>query len=143
MQVAQDPPFTFLKCLLSVGAQEFPCAAPHAQDLLDAKYLSHVSMKARRKRRNEHPVHPTRKSYRAPRLQRSRSKRLESMEVTILIEHQTFSLVWQITILPLLESISLALGGEFKVYLSQLIPQILRIFHYDDSEKRTSTVSTQ
>jgi FKBP12-rapamycin complex-associated protein len=46
----------------------------------------------------------------------------------------------QITILPLVEAISLALGGEFKVYLSQLIPQILRIFHYDDSDKRTSTV---
>jgi hypothetical protein len=49
----------------------------------------------------------------------------------------------QITILPLVEAISLALGGEFKVYLSQLIPQILRIFHYDDSEKRTSTVCDQ
>lgn len=48
----------------------------------------------------------------------------------------------QITILPLVEAISSALGGEFKVYLSQLIPQILRIFHYDDSEKRTSTVCT-
>ena len=40
----------------------------------------------------------------------------------------------QPTIIGLVENISTALGSEFKVYLPQLIPQILRVLAYDASK---------
>eukprot|EP00124_Ichthyophonus_hoferi_P006141 Ihof_evm1s1243 gene=Ihof_evmTU1s1243 len=58
----------------------------------------------------------------------------------VITEYWNIESPIQIAILPLVESISLALGSEFKVYLSHLIPQILRVFIYDDSEKRIATI---
>lgn len=39
----------------------------------------------------------------------------------------------QNTIILLVEQIAVALGGEFKVYMPQLIPHMLRIFMHDNS----------
>uniref|UniRef100_A0A0K2TDA5 Serine/threonine-protein kinase TOR n=2 Tax=Lepeophtheirus salmonis TaxID=72036 RepID=A0A0K2TDA5_LEPSM len=46
----------------------------------------------------------------------------------------------QSTIIFLVENIAAALGSEFKVYLPQLIPQILRVLMHDSSEDRDVTV---
>ena len=43
------------------------------------------------------------------------------------------------TIILLVENISQALGSEFKVYLPQLIPQILRVLMHDTSQGRSVT----
>lgn len=45
----------------------------------------------------------------------------------------------QITLINLVEKISIALGCEFKVYLSQLMPQILRVLSHDNSKNRKVT----
>ena len=45
----------------------------------------------------------------------------------------------QITILSLIEAISVALDGEFKIYLPSLLPNLLSIFEMDVSEKRQPT----
>ncbi|QQP56713.1 Serine/threonine-protein kinase TOR, partial [Caligus rogercresseyi] len=46
----------------------------------------------------------------------------------------------QSTIIFLVENIAAALGSEFKVYLPQLIPQILRALMHDSSEDRDGTI---
>lgn len=46
----------------------------------------------------------------------------------------------QITLINLVEKIAIALGCEFKVYLSQLMPQILRVLSHDSSKNRTVTM---
>lgn len=45
----------------------------------------------------------------------------------------------QIILINLVEKISIALGCEFKVYLSQLMPQILRVLSHDNSKNRKVT----
>ncbi|XP_066259712.1 serine/threonine-protein kinase mTor [Euwallacea similis] len=44
------------------------------------------------------------------------------------------------TIILLLENIAEALGAEFKVYLPQLIPQILRVLNHDNSKEKQHTI---
>ncbi|XP_072012517.1 serine/threonine-protein kinase mTOR isoform X7 [Engystomops pustulosus] len=46
----------------------------------------------------------------------------------------------QSTIILLIEQIVLALGGEFKLYLPQLIPHMLRVFMHDSSPGRSVTI---
>lgn len=46
----------------------------------------------------------------------------------------------QITLINLVEKISIALGCEFKVYLTQLMPQILRVLSHDNSKNRNVTM---
>ncbi|XP_077105803.1 serine/threonine-protein kinase mTOR isoform X2 [Ranitomeya variabilis] len=46
----------------------------------------------------------------------------------------------QSTIILLIEQIVLALGGEFKLYLPQLIPHMLRVFMQDNSPGRIVTI---
>lgn len=45
----------------------------------------------------------------------------------------------QITILSLIEAIARALDGEFKIYLSTLLPPVLSVFEQDNTEKRLPT----
>jgi FKBP12-rapamycin complex-associated protein len=45
----------------------------------------------------------------------------------------------QNTIINLVEQIVTALGTEFKIYLPQIIPQILKVFMQDSSENRAVT----
>jgi len=51
----------------------------------------------------------------------------------------------QNTIILLIEHIVTALGTDFKVYLPQIIPQILKVFMHDSSNQRvvTAKVSLQ
>ncbi|KAI5755082.1 hypothetical protein M8J77_013919 [Diaphorina citri] len=46
----------------------------------------------------------------------------------------------QTTLILLIEHIAVALGAEFKIYLPQLMPQILRVLTHDTSKDRTVTV---
>ena len=46
----------------------------------------------------------------------------------------------QIIIISLMESISVALGAEFKPKLEELLPIILRVFMFDESPRRTNTL---
>ena len=46
----------------------------------------------------------------------------------------------QNTIILLIEQIVVALGGEFKLYLPQLIPHMLRVFMHDNSTGRGVTI---
>ncbi|XP_059477089.1 serine/threonine-protein kinase mTOR [Neocloeon triangulifer] len=46
----------------------------------------------------------------------------------------------QCTLILLIEHIAVALGSEFKVYLPQLIPQILRVLTHDNSKDRQVTL---
>jgi FKBP12-rapamycin complex-associated protein len=45
----------------------------------------------------------------------------------------------QSTIILLVEQIVSALGTEFKIYLPQIIPQILKVFMHDASQNRVVT----
>ncbi|XP_065362288.1 serine/threonine-protein kinase mTor [Calliphora vicina] len=45
----------------------------------------------------------------------------------------------QSTLINLIEQIAVALGGEFRNYLAQLIPQILRVLQHDNSKDRNVT----
>lgn len=45
----------------------------------------------------------------------------------------------QNTIILLVEQVVIALGTEFKIYLPQLMPHILRVFMHDTSKDRTIT----
>lgn len=45
----------------------------------------------------------------------------------------------QNTIINLVEQIVTALGTEFKIYLPQIIPQILKVFMQDTSDNRAVT----
>lgn len=46
----------------------------------------------------------------------------------------------QSTIILLIEQIVVALGGEFKLYLPQLIPHMLRVFMHDNSQGRVVSI---
>uniref|UniRef100_A0A8D9ABA5 Serine/threonine-protein kinase TOR n=1 Tax=Cacopsylla melanoneura TaxID=428564 RepID=A0A8D9ABA5_9HEMI len=46
----------------------------------------------------------------------------------------------QLTLILLIEHIAMALGAEFKIYLPQLMPQILRVLSHDTSQDRKVTV---
>eukprot|EP00794_Sanderia_malayensis_P007416 gene7416-8236_t len=45
----------------------------------------------------------------------------------------------QSTIIRLVEELAVALGGEFKLYLPQIVPQMLKVFIHDSSPGRTVT----
>eukprot|EP00795_Rhopilema_esculentum_P000207 gene207-9842_t len=45
----------------------------------------------------------------------------------------------QSTIILLVEQLAVALGGEFKLYLPQIVPQMLKVFVHDNSPKRVVT----
>ena len=45
----------------------------------------------------------------------------------------------QITIIDLVESVVRAIGTEFKMYLPQIIPQILKVFMHDNTTKKAVT----
>lgn len=45
----------------------------------------------------------------------------------------------QNTIILLVEQIVSALGTEFKIYLPQIVPQILKVFMHDASQNRDVT----
>lgn len=47
----------------------------------------------------------------------------------------------QITIILVVEQVALALGSEFKIYLAQLIPQILKVLVHDGSKDRVVTAN--
>lgn len=49
----------------------------------------------------------------------------------------------QSTLILLVEHIAVALGAEFKIYLPQLMPQILRVLTHDTSKDRTVTVKVR
>lgn len=58
----------------------------------------------------------------------------------LIREFWTINTPLQGTIINLIEKIALALGCEFKIYLSQLMPQILRVLMHDISKDRIVTV---
>ncbi|CAG9773619.1 unnamed protein product [Ceutorhynchus assimilis] len=58
----------------------------------------------------------------------------------LIKEYWTPNCAIQGTIILLLESIAEALGAEFKVYLPQLIPQILRVLNHDSSKDKQHTI---
>jgi FKBP12-rapamycin complex-associated protein len=47
----------------------------------------------------------------------------------------------QVTIILVVEQVALALGSEFKIYLAQLIPQILKVLVHDGSKDRVVTAN--
>ncbi|XP_069466036.1 serine/threonine-protein kinase mTOR isoform X2 [Ambystoma mexicanum] len=55
-------------------------------------------------------------------------------------DHWTTNNPIQSTIILLIEQIVLALGGEFKLYLPQLVPHMLRVFMNDNSSGRIVTI---
>lgn len=58
----------------------------------------------------------------------------------MLQEYWTPNNPMQNTIILLIEQIVVALGGEFKLYLPQLIPHMLRVFMHDNSTGRSVTI---
>ncbi|XP_075183475.1 serine/threonine-protein kinase mTOR [Anomaloglossus baeobatrachus] len=58
----------------------------------------------------------------------------------LMRDHWTMNNPIQSTIILLIEQIVLALGGEFKLYLPQLIPHMLRVFMQDISPGRIVTI---
>lgn len=58
----------------------------------------------------------------------------------LIKEFWTINTPLQSTLINLMEKIAIALGCEFKIYLSQLIPQILRVLYQDNSKDRTVTI---
>ncbi|CDQ74049.1 unnamed protein product [Oncorhynchus mykiss] len=59
---------------------------------------------------------------------------------TLIREYWTPNNPMQNTIILLIEQIVVALGGEFKLYLPQLIPHMLRVFMHDMSMGRSVTI---
>ncbi|XP_010773847.1 serine/threonine-protein kinase mTOR-like [Notothenia coriiceps] len=59
---------------------------------------------------------------------------------TLIREYWTPNNPMQNTIILLIEQIVVALGGEFKLYLPQLIPHMLRVFMHDNSTGRSVTI---
>lgn len=55
-------------------------------------------------------------------------------------EFWTINSPLQSTLILLVEHIAVALGAEFKIYLPQLMPQILRVLMHDTSKDRTVTI---
>lgn len=62
------------------------------------------------------------------------------MVFSLLQEYWTPNNPMQNTIILLIEQIVVALGGEFKLYLPQLIPHMLRVFMHDNSPGRSVTI---
>jgi hypothetical protein len=60
--------------------------------------------------------------------------------VVVLQEFWTINSPLQSTLILLVEHIAVALGAEFKIYLPQLMPQILRVLMHDTSKDRTVTI---
>ncbi|XP_033096355.1 serine/threonine-protein kinase mTOR-like [Anneissia japonica] len=61
-------------------------------------------------------------------------------EIFALIkEFWTLNSFLQNTIIWLVEQIVIALGGEFKLYLPQIVPQMLKVFTHDNSQDRKVT----
>jgi len=58
----------------------------------------------------------------------------------VLQEFWTINSPLQSTLILLVEHIAVALGAEFKIYLPQLMPQILRVLMHDTSKDRTVTI---
>ncbi|KAK7869671.1 hypothetical protein R5R35_010033 [Gryllus longicercus] len=58
---------------------------------------------------------------------------------TLIKEFWTTNSPLQSTLILLVEHIAVALGAEFKIYLPQLLPQILRVFMHDISKDRNVT----
>lgn len=58
----------------------------------------------------------------------------------LLQEFWTVNSPLQSTLITLVEAIAIALGAEFKVYLPQLLPQILRVLTHDTSKDRQVTL---
>ena len=59
---------------------------------------------------------------------------------TLIKEFWTVNSPMQTTLILLVEHIAVALGAEFKIYLPQLMPQILRVLTHDSSKDRAVTV---
>ncbi|XP_040182261.1 serine/threonine-protein kinase mTOR isoform X3 [Rana temporaria] len=59
---------------------------------------------------------------------------------SLIKDYWTMNNPIQSTIILLIEQIVLALGGEFKLYLPQLIPHILRVFMHDSSAGRAVVI---
>jgi len=57
-----------------------------------------------------------------------------------LQEFWTINSPLQTTLILSVEHIAVALGAEFKVYLPQLMPQILKVLNHDTSKDRTVTL---
>ncbi|XP_068151798.1 serine/threonine-protein kinase mTor-like isoform X2 [Drosophila tropicalis] len=57
----------------------------------------------------------------------------------LIKEFWTINTPLQSTLINLIEQIAVALGCEFRDYLAQLIPQILRVLHHDNSKDRIVT----
>ncbi|KFW89964.1 Serine/threonine-protein kinase mTOR, partial [Phalacrocorax carbo] len=60
--------------------------------------------------------------------------------VTLMRDFWVMNNSIQSTIILLIEQIVVALGGEFKLYLPQLIPHMLRVFMHDNSQSRIVSV---
>ncbi|RWS10462.1 hypothetical protein B4U79_12736 [Dinothrombium tinctorium] len=58
---------------------------------------------------------------------------------TLIKDFWTVNSPLQPTLIHLVEQIVVALGSEFKIYLPQLIPHVLRVFAHDDSRDRIVT----
>ena len=54
-------------------------------------------------------------------------------------DYWTINSPMQNTIILLLEQIVSALGTEFKIYLPQIVPQVLKVFMHDNSPQRSIT----
>lgn len=61
----------------------------------------------------------------------------------ILQEFWTINSPLQSTLILLVEHIAVALGAEFKIYLPQLMPQILRVLMHDTSKDRAVTIKVR
>ncbi|PNF25178.1 Serine/threonine-protein kinase mTOR, partial [Cryptotermes secundus] len=59
---------------------------------------------------------------------------------TLIKEFWTINSPLQSTLILLVEHIAVALGAEFKIYLPQLMPQILRVLMHDTSKDRAVTI---
>ncbi|XP_066601544.1 serine/threonine-protein kinase mTOR [Prorops nasuta] len=59
---------------------------------------------------------------------------------SLIKEFWTVNSPLQTTLILLVEHIAVALGAEFKIYLPQLMPQILRVLTHDTSKDRSVTV---
>lgn len=58
-------------------------------------------------------------------------------------EFWTINSPLQSTLILLVEHIAVALGAEFKIYLPQLMPQILRVLMHDTSKDRAVTIKVR
>ncbi|KAI9143717.1 armadillo-type protein [Paraphysoderma sedebokerense] len=59
---------------------------------------------------------------------------------SLIEEHSTPQSNFQIPLVNLIESVAIALDGEFKIYLPKLLPFLLSIFDTDQSDKRLTTM---